>query len=62
VLRRPWLYRILGKAARGILCIAPRSLIYNRWNPWGKQRELPLPPRESFRELNRKRGLPRPPK
>lgn len=55
VLRRPWLYRVVGSAARGVLRVAPRWLIYHRLNPWGKQRELPRPPRKSFRELFRKR-------
>ncbi len=54
VFKRPWLYRLVGKVSRSCLRIAPRSILYNRWNPWGKQRELPTPPRETFRELNRK--------
>jgi L-lactate dehydrogenase complex protein LldF len=50
VLRRPWLYRALGKSARVFLRLLPRSVVYSRWNTWGRQRELPSPPRESFRE------------
>jgi L-lactate dehydrogenase complex protein LldF len=55
VLNRPWLYRLAGRASRFMLRVLPRSLTYNRFNIWGRQRELPAPPRESFRELNRKR-------
>jgi L-lactate dehydrogenase complex protein LldF len=55
VLNRPWLYRIAGRMARFALRIAPRSLIYSRLNIWGKQRELPSPPKKTFRELNRER-------
>ncbi len=55
VLNRPWLYRIVGRASRFALRVLPRSLIYSRLNIWGHQRELPAPPRQSFRELNRNR-------
>jgi L-lactate dehydrogenase complex protein LldF len=55
VLNRPWLYRLAGKVARLTLRIAPRSLVYSRINIWGRQRELPPPPKQTFRELNRRR-------
>jgi L-lactate dehydrogenase complex protein LldF len=55
ILRRPWLYRLAGKAARLALRVSPRALVYSRLNIWGKQRELPTPPPQTFRELNRKR-------
>lgn len=55
VFRRPWLYRILGRMGRWFLRFAPRFMIYHRLNPWGRQRELPLAPKRSFRELLRKR-------
>jgi L-lactate dehydrogenase complex protein LldF len=51
VLRRPWLYRLTGKLARVLLRYSPRFLIYNRFNRWGIDRELPEPPRQSFRKL-----------
>src|SRR3954469_18799063 len=51
VLRRPWLYRFAGRVARFALRIAPRSLVYSRLNIWGKQRELPPPPKKTFREV-----------
>src|SRR4051794_543568 len=56
VLNRPWLYRIAGRAARFALRVAPRLLIYSRLNVWGKQRELPSPPKKTFRELIRQRN------
>jgi L-lactate dehydrogenase complex protein LldF len=55
VLRRPWLYRLLGGTARWLLPKLPRFLVYNRLNPWGRQRELPPLPRKSFRQLYKER-------
>ncbi|HJT34785.1 MAG TPA: lactate utilization protein B [Pirellulales bacterium] len=55
VLRHGWLYRLSGKLARAIVPRLPRWLIYNRFNAWGRQRELPQFPRNSFRELYRRR-------
>jgi L-lactate dehydrogenase complex protein LldF len=51
VLRRTWLYRLTGKLARISLAWLPRGLVYNRWNAWGRQRDLPPAPRHSFRAL-----------
>jgi L-lactate dehydrogenase complex protein LldF len=53
--RHPWLYQTTGKLARWIVPRLPRFLVYNRFNTWGRQRELPMFPRESFRELFRRR-------
>jgi len=50
VLRRPWLYSAAGRLGRGFMRFAPRWAVYNRFNPWGRQRELPAPPKESFRD------------
>ena len=33
----------------------PRRLVYNRFNAWGRQRELPPMPPRSFRQLYRER-------
>jgi L-lactate dehydrogenase complex protein LldF len=55
VLRRPWLYSLSARVARWTLRHAPRFLIYNRFNGWGRQRELPAAPRRSFRQLYRRR-------
>jgi L-lactate dehydrogenase complex protein LldF len=62
VLNRPWLYRIVGALTRRALRVLPRRLVYGRWNVWGRRRELPAAPRESFRELNRKRLSQRSPR
>lgn len=60
VMRHPWLYRAGGKTARVLLKLAPSFFVYNRWNRWGKQRDLPHPPRHSFRKMyQRKYGRPK---
>ena len=51
VLRHRRLYVMAGKLARLIMPRLPRWILYNRLNPWGKQRELPEMPQKSFREL-----------
>jgi len=50
VLSSPRLYRMAVKAAQAGLDYLPRSMIYNPLNAWGKQREVPKAPRQSFRE------------
>jgi L-lactate dehydrogenase complex protein LldF len=49
VLARPGLYRFAGKAGRMMMRIFP-WLLNNKLNPWYKQREMPAPPKESFRD------------
>ena len=49
VLASPGLYRAAGKTAK-LMHFMPRFMLYNSANKWGKQRELPLPAKESFRE------------
>jgi L-lactate dehydrogenase complex protein LldF len=58
IFRRPWLYRLTGRIGRWALRHAPRLLIYNRFNPWGRQRELPIAPKKTFRQLYRQQELP----
>jgi L-lactate dehydrogenase complex protein LldF len=53
VLRRPRVYSLAGRIARTALRVSPRWLVYNRFNPWGRQRELPVPPKQSFRDWYR---------
>jgi L-lactate dehydrogenase complex protein LldF len=53
--RRPWLYRTVGWLARRTTPLLPRVLIYNRFNKWGKQRDLPPMPKQSFRALYARR-------
>jgi L-lactate dehydrogenase complex protein LldF len=58
VLASPRLYARSGRWGRKALKITPRFLIYHRLNPWGRSRDLPEPPRQSFQEWyreNRKR-------
>ena len=58
VFRHPRLYRFAGWLARWTVPKLPRFLKYNRWNAWGRQRELPDMPKHSFRALyaRRKKG------
>jgi len=53
ILARPRLYHRSGKIARKALKITPRFLVYNRLNPWGRSRDLPAPPKQSFQEWYR---------
>jgi L-lactate dehydrogenase complex protein LldF len=57
VLRHTWLYRLSGKLARTIVPWLPRFVLYGPWNPWGRQRELPEFPRQSFREAYEQRRV-----
>lgn len=50
VFARPALYRFVGSMARRMLKLLPRKVIYAKANVWGRSRELPEPPQESFRE------------
>ena len=54
VLRFGWLYRLAAWIARRAIPALPRGLLYSRWNSWGRQRELPPMPRETFRDLHRR--------
>jgi L-lactate dehydrogenase complex protein LldF len=49
------LYRFAGWLTRRLVPLVPRRLLYVRWNAWGRQRELPVMPRDSFRTLYRRR-------
>ena len=55
VMRRPKLFIFAGSVGRKVLSWLPRFLVYNRLNPWGRQRELPVPPKQSFRDMYRQR-------
>jgi L-lactate dehydrogenase complex protein LldF len=50
VLGRPRVYRLASRVMRYMLQRGPRAFVYNRWNVWTRQRELPEVPDESFRE------------
>lgn len=49
VLGRPALYRFSGASARWVLRYMP-FMVKFKINPWYKQREMPAPPKQSFRE------------
>ena len=53
VLARTWAYRLAGAVLRWVLPRLPQGLL--RRTAWGRQRDLPEPPRESFREMYRRR-------
>jgi len=51
VLARPAVYARLGRVARKMLAMTPHALSHNgKLNPWAIARELPEPPKESFRD------------
>ncbi len=50
IFEHPKLFRFMGKTARLFMRLSPRFLIYNSLNKWGKSRELPDSPKQSFRD------------
>ena len=48
---KPALFDFAGKVARKIVPKLPNSLLYNKGNIWGKQRDLPKMPEKSFKEM-----------
>jgi L-lactate dehydrogenase complex protein LldF len=50
LLSSTWMYTQAGRAARTALRWLPRFAVYNPLNGWGRQRDLPVPPQESFRQ------------
>jgi len=52
ILRSGWLYRLAGRTLRAILRVFPGL---GRGSAWGRTRELPPMPKESFRDLHRRR-------
>ena len=55
VFRRPWLYRFAGRMARTVVPWMPRFMLYNPLNVWGRRRELPEFPKESFQQAYARR-------
>jgi L-lactate dehydrogenase complex protein LldF len=53
VLSNPVIYRFSGAFGRWLMKWMP-SLVNNRFNPWFKQREMPNPPAQSFRDWYKK--------
>lgn len=54
VFERPKLIDFLGKVGRKIMPYIPNKLIYNKFNIWGKTRDIPEFPQYSFKELYKK--------
>lgn len=50
ILGSPRAYRAAGAMMRWALKRAPRAFVYNKRNVWSRERELPVVPKESFRE------------
>jgi len=50
VLARPRLYRAAVEAAAAGIDKLPRFMVYNPFNAWGRQRELPAAPAQTFRQ------------
>jgi len=55
VMKHPTIMDASGKIARKLTPIMPRSLLYSKFNVWGKNRELPPFPKQSFKELYKER-------
>jgi L-lactate dehydrogenase complex protein LldF len=55
VLGSPRLYALAGRLGRFALRWLPRFVVYNRFNTWGLQRDLPSAPKRSFRQMYRER-------
>ena len=53
----PNFYRKVGRLMRRAGRFIPNKWIYNRWNVWGKSREIPPLPKESFRDWYMKNRL-----
>jgi L-lactate dehydrogenase complex protein LldF len=50
VLASPKLYRAAVEAAAAGLDHLPRFIVYNPFNAWGRQREVPSAPASTFRQ------------
>jgi L-lactate dehydrogenase complex protein LldF len=55
VLRHRGMYELAGRIMRAVLRRAPRRLLEGRWNAWARQRALPAPPAQTFRDAYRRR-------
>ncbi|WP_282135245.1 LutB/LldF family L-lactate oxidation iron-sulfur protein [Seonamhaeicola maritimus] len=56
VLSKPKLYKLAGKSARFALKYAPKFMIYNKLNAWGKARDLPEVKNDNFDDWYKKRN------
>ena len=56
LMRSPRLFALAGWCGRQALRMLPRFVVYHRFNPWDRQRELPAPPKQSFRTMYKDRA------
>lgn len=54
ILAHPALYRAAVEGANGALATLPNFVIYNGLNAWGKQRDVPTPPPQTFHQWHKK--------
>ncbi|MBF9255092.1 lactate utilization protein [Pontibacter sp. 172403-2] len=54
VLSSPTLYRVAGKSGRLMMRLLPGLANNKALNPWARQREMPQPPKETFRDWYKK--------
>lgn len=57
IFKSPLAYRISGSLMRKVIKSLPNSILYHPLNSWGKQRNLPQMPQESFRDWYKKNRL-----
>lgn len=55
ILSSPKLYKVAGGAVRMALKM-PRFFVYNRFNDWGKDRDLPPLPKKTFKQMMKERN------
>ena len=55
ILNHPKIYRFFIWFYKKVLLKLPKSIIYNRFNAWGKGRLMPNPAKESFEEMFKRR-------
>ena len=55
VMDHPTIFNLGGKVMRKIVPMLPDSILYSKANVWGKQRDLPPMPKNSFKELYKQR-------
>jgi len=51
LMSKPTLFNMAGKVARKVVPKLPESMLYNKNNVWGRQRDLPKFPEKSFKEM-----------
>lgn len=56
ILANPLIYRLVGKTSRLLMKVFPK-VANNKFNPWYKQREMPIIPKQSFSEWYKKHKI-----